>query len=125
VHADPHTTHGLPGSRAPHLWLQRDSLRISTIDLTGRYLLLAGSAGAEWKRAAATAAAQLNRLPLEAYCVGQDLGDPERQFAAAFGVSEAGATLVRPDGFVAWRSVGSSRTPELELTQALRSSLSL
>ena len=45
VHADPRTTRGVPGSRAPHLWLTRAGSRLSTIDLTGHYLLLAGADG--------------------------------------------------------------------------------
>ena len=44
-HADPRTTRGVPGSRAPHLWLARAGRRLSTIDLTGHYLLLAGDRG--------------------------------------------------------------------------------
>jgi len=35
-----------PGSRAPHVWLERDGERVSTIDLLGgRFVLLAGAAG--------------------------------------------------------------------------------
>jgi hypothetical protein len=37
--------------------------------------------------------------------VGQHFRFPEDQsFAATFGVDDTGATLVRPDGIVAWRS---------------------
>ena len=41
-------------------------------------------------------------LPLDAYCVGRDLADPENRFPGTYGISSSGATLVRPDGFVAW-----------------------
>jgi len=123
VHADPRTTHGLPGSRAPHLWLERNGQRISSIDLTGSYQLLIGAAGSEWQRAASALARQFHALRLDAHRIGTDLGDPERGFAAAFGVSDAGAVLIRPDGFVAWRSPGASTQAEADLTRALRRSL--
>ena len=35
-HDDPHKTLARPGSRAPHLWLERDGKRISRLDLIGR-----------------------------------------------------------------------------------------
>ena len=37
VHLGPRTTAGMPGSRAPHLWLTRSGQRVSTIDLTGDF----------------------------------------------------------------------------------------
>ncbi len=42
-----------PGNRAPHVWLRRGNEQISTIDLFGpRFVLLAGSRGDAWLRAA-------------------------------------------------------------------------
>ncbi|MGH8148976.1 MAG: FAD-dependent monooxygenase [Steroidobacteraceae bacterium] len=123
VHADPGATRGMPGARAPHLWLLHGGERVSTIDLTGRFLLLAGADGSPWLRAAPEAASQCGGLALDAYCVGRDLEDPEDRFGEAFGVSERGASLVRPDGFVAWRSPGPSADPETALREALGSSL--
>ena len=123
VHTDPCTTCGMPGSRAPHVWLESRGKRVSTIDLTGRFLLLAGSEAAAWVRAAAAVTRELSGLPLDAYRVGVDLLDPEQRFAAAYGVGSAGASLVRPDGFVAWRSAGAAAQPERELGAALRRSL--
>jgi len=32
------------------------------------------------------------------------LEDPEGKFTRAFGLSDDGASLIRPDGFVAWRA---------------------
>ena len=43
VHADPRATRGLPGSRIPYFWLERNGNRVSTTDLTGRWLMLARS----------------------------------------------------------------------------------
>jgi 2-polyprenyl-6-methoxyphenol hydroxylase-like FAD-dependent oxidoreductase len=123
VHADPRTTFGMPGSRAPHVWLTRRGERISTIDLTGRFMLLCGADGEPWARAAASVADRLDGLALDAYCLGKDLGDPDGRFATAYGISTSGASLVRPDGYVAWRSAGCVAQPEQALDEALRGAL--
>ena len=120
VHADPQATHGAPGSRAPHVWLRRGGERVSTIDLVGRLLLLAGADGADWVSAAPAAS---GALQLDALRIGADLEDPEQRFLEAFGISSAGASLVRPDGFVAWRSSTAVSDPAAALRDALRSSL--
>jgi hypothetical protein len=123
THADPRSTLGVPGSRAPHLWLTRGGQRVSTIDLTGNYLLLAGPEGAAWIGAAQSAAEQFGNLDLDAYCVGSDLDDSQSAFADAYGISRAGASLVRPDGFVAWRSRALVADPVAVLREALGRSL--
>ena len=123
THADPRSTRGMPGSRAPHQWLTRRRERISTIDLTGNYVVLAGPEGAAWIGAAQRAANQFGQLSMNAYCVGSDLGDPEDAFSEAFGISRAGASLVRPDGFVAWRSPTLVGDPAAALREALGRSL--
>jgi 2-polyprenyl-6-methoxyphenol hydroxylase-like FAD-dependent oxidoreductase len=123
VHADPRGTRGIPGSRAPHLWLERRGQRLSTIDLAGRYVLLTGSDGAPWAEAAGEVGRASIGLPLDVYCVGSDLTDPKNQFPAAFGISPSGACLVRPDGFVAWNCPQRVAQPAKVLRQALATSL--
>ncbi len=125
THLDPRTTNGMPGSRAPHLWLSRADKRLSTMDLTGNFVLLAGAYGDQWIRATAEAATNFPGLPLEAYSVGRDLEDPDHRFADSFGVTSAGAVLIRPDGFIAWRSPGDSVDPAGELRGALAESLGM
>jgi 2-polyprenyl-6-methoxyphenol hydroxylase-like FAD-dependent oxidoreductase len=124
VHADPRTTCGVPGSRAPHLWLKRNGRQVSTIDLTGRFLVLAGAAGTAWVDAARKAAREMADLPLDVHCIGRDLEDPEGQFSHAFGIPGPGATLVRPDGFIAWRCKSMMPDPTATLRLALLESLS-
>ncbi|MFI5001966.1 MAG: FAD-dependent monooxygenase, partial [Reyranellales bacterium] len=88
-----------PGSRAPHVWLQRGEERLSTIDLVGpHFLLLAGREGSAWREAA-------RRIALAAYTIGQggDLTDPDGNWHEVYGVGADGAVLIRPDGYVAWR----------------------
>lgn len=123
THADPRETFGMPGSRAPHLWLTRKGDRVSTIDLTGHYLLLAGPEGAAWVDAAQCAAAHFGGVPLDTCRLGADALDPEGRCTHAYGISPAGASLIRPDGFVAWRSTGSAPNPEAALREALAKSL--
>jgi putative polyketide hydroxylase len=112
---------GLPGTRVPHLWVERDGKRISTLDLLdGRFVLLAGPAGAPWREAASGAAASIG-LDLAAYRLGADgdLLDPENGWQTRMGSSPEGAVLVRPDGFVAWRTDTLPASPERELVRAL------
>jgi 2-polyprenyl-6-methoxyphenol hydroxylase-like FAD-dependent oxidoreductase len=124
-HADPRTTCGMPGSRAPHLWLARSGQRVSTIDLVGNYMLLAGPEGAAWAQAAVDVADFFGGLPLDAYRVGKDVVDPHGNFAETYGVSAMGASLVRPDGFVAWRSPDEAADCGGELRKALARSLGI
>jgi putative polyketide hydroxylase len=121
---DPRTPSGRPGLRAPHVWLNRAGTRLSTIDLFGgAFTLLAGPDGAGWA-AAAEAAASLG-VELDFHRVGgAELRDPEARWQDAYGVTRTGATLVRPDGFVAWRAGGLPRRPEHELRRALTRLLS-
>ena len=125
IHADPRTTLGAPGSRAPHVWLTRAGKRLSTIDLTGHFLLLAGAEGRSWVDAARAASERFGGLPLEAYCIGKDFDDAEGRFPQAYGISSSGASLVRPDGFVAWRCEQSAHDATAVLNDALSQALGL
>ena len=105
-HQHPGESQGRPGSRAPHVFLERFGARVSALDLFGRrFVLLAGASGNAWRDAAAAAAGQLG-VGLDAYLVGPglDLADPDAAFPGAYGITPEGAVLVRPDGFVAWRA---------------------
>jgi putative polyketide hydroxylase len=110
-----------PGSRAPHVWLERDGLRMSTLDLFEQpFVLLAGCKGWAWYLAAAETAVAL-RVPLVAYMVGArgDQGalvDPEGAWSRTYGVTSLGAVLVRPDGHVAWRSESGSSAGDAAAT---------
>jgi hypothetical protein len=94
---------GRPGTRAPHLVIERGAERISMLDLFGRcFVLLAGESA--WRRAAA-AVSERQGIALDCHIVGSgdDLRDPEGRWPAAYGIESSGAVLVRPDGFVAAR----------------------
>lgn len=121
VHDDPHKTAGRPGSRAPHIWIERGGRKVSTLDLFGAsFVLLAGLQGAAWRDAAQAVAGKFPGLALDVHIVGgPDVRDPDSAFAAAYDISPTGAVLVRPDGFVAWRAKSLAGDPGAALTQAL------
>lgn len=95
-----YTPSATPGCRAPHVALQKRGTPSSTLDLFGRgFVLLCGPQGSAWKNAAA-----LLSLPITSVVIGTDLEDSHGRWRDAYGVAEGGAVLVRPDGYVGWRS---------------------
>jgi putative polyketide hydroxylase len=107
-----------PGGRAPHLWVERDGQRLSTLDLFGRgMVLLTGANGLAWL--AATAA---QPVPIEVFRVGPEgeLVPPAGRFESLYGIEPDGAVLVRPDGFVGWRTREAGANPARELADGLQ-----
>lgn len=124
---DPGLLCGEPGTRAPHLVLEHKNVRLSTIDLFGQgWTLLTSATSVGWDTAARRVAQRL-QLPVKVSVIGaaQGLKDIEGRFQQTYGIGETGAVLVRPDGFVAWRTVYASAQPEQMLEEALRSILGL
>ena len=112
-----------PGGRAPHLWVvDRNGARISTLDLFGFGLVLfAGIEGRAWLTAADEVARSRRMIPLRAFTIGPggELGTSDGKWEALYGVERDGAVLVRPDGFVGWRSQRSGAMLRGELDQAV------
>lgn len=96
--ATPQQWAGQPGTRAPHVWVDNAGQRMSSLDLFGgEYVLL--TANPDWRAAA-------GRLRLRSIAVGDEvIFPPSHPFADVFGVPASGATLVRPDGVIGWRSL--------------------
>jgi 2-polyprenyl-6-methoxyphenol hydroxylase-like FAD-dependent oxidoreductase len=109
----PRESRGLPGTRAPHVWIELDGRRASTIDLFGRgFVLLAGPSAESW----ATAARAVPSPGIEVRRLGQGgVIDPDGAVPEAFGIERDGAVLVRPDGFVTWRSPGAVSDPGADI----------
>jgi putative polyketide hydroxylase len=104
-----------PGSRAPHLWLQDGR---STLDLFGSGMaLISGAAGDGWVRAARDIG---NGIPLAAHALAT-----QGRCEELYGIESDGAVLVRPDGFVAWRSRSAPPDPAASLRDALARTLCL
>ncbi|MET9001444.1 aklavinone 12-hydroxylase RdmE [Amycolatopsis sp. NPDC004169] len=107
---DVHAPTGRPGFRAPGL--------ASTVDLLGRsWVLLCAGEDARWRPAVADVAAELG-VRLACHAIDDDV------FASRYGLSAGGASLVRPDGVVAWRSPAPAGNPAGELRQVLTAVLS-
>ena len=120
-----------PGRRLPHVWLNKamPTKPVSTIDLAGHgaFTLLTGIGGDAWKLAADNVARELG-VRMRAYSIGfrQDWEDAYFDWERLRGVDESGAVLVRPDRFVAWRTievVGDSEACEAKLIVVMKSIL--
>jgi 2,4-dichlorophenol 6-monooxygenase len=113
-----------PGSPLPHAWIDdEDGHRRAIKDLVGpgRFLLIAGEQGESWCEAARELAAATG-LPLDALRIGHldgDLFDPRCTWLRHREIGADGAILVRPDRFIAWRSMGAGASPLDELAAAL------
>jgi 2-polyprenyl-6-methoxyphenol hydroxylase-like FAD-dependent oxidoreductase len=120
VHGNPRESKGRPGTRAPHVWLQRRGEQISTLDLFDRnFALLAGPEGNAWSEAARDGAKPLG-IDLDVHRIGENgLTDPLGECPAAYGISPTGAVLVRPDGSVAWRAKTSDSASAEQIKSAL------
>lgn len=112
-----------PGSPLPHAWIDdEDGWRRPIKDLVqpGRFLIIAGEEGEAWCNAAHRLAD--DGVPLDAVRIGHvdgDLYDPRCMWLRRREIAAEGAILVRPDRFVAWRSLGVSVAPLEELSDAL------
>jgi 2-polyprenyl-6-methoxyphenol hydroxylase-like FAD-dependent oxidoreductase len=107
-----------PGSRAPHVWLKRGNDEISSIDLIGpHFLLMAGAQGEAWRRGAQ--GLNISWPPLVAHVIGKDseVSDPDGNWHRSYGIDPDGAVLVRPDGYVAWRSRNGVSNPDTALRE--------
>jgi putative polyketide hydroxylase len=106
LHLPPSALDGRPGTRAPHVWLADGR---STLDLFGSQFVVlrpAGPGADDWGPPGTTT-----------YVIDAE------PFADAYGLSAGGATLVRPDGVVAWRARGPAGRDEV--ARALATALAL
>lgn len=111
---------GQPGTRAPHLWISGDKAEeCSTLDLFHRDWVVLSEDG-RWSTAAERAAAHLG-VPVTFVHVGADMKPVgPGAFRTAYGIGPDGATLIRPDGYIAWRTSTAPPDPTRALTTALR-----
>jgi hypothetical protein len=114
------------GSRAPHVWLDCDGERLSTLDLFGSgFILLTGADGAAWRDAARVVKTTLG-VPLGAVTIGgAELHVESDDWRSAYGIDRDGAVLVRPDGHIAWRSPSAAADAASTLQQVVTRVLGL
>jgi 2-polyprenyl-6-methoxyphenol hydroxylase-like FAD-dependent oxidoreductase len=106
LHLHPSASGGRPGTRAPHVTLADGR---STLDLLGSQFVVLRPAGDDVDDWAPPGA--------ESHVIDAE------PFAEAYGLSPGGATLVRPDSVIAWRSRGPATREEI--AQALARALAL
>lgn len=85
-------------------------------------MLIAGEDADDWC-AAARAIARQRGIPLHACTIGIDRGehfDLSGEWSKKREFGPGGAILVRPDRFIAWRSMGASSNARAALDQALQ-----
>lgn len=111
-----------PGAKIPHVWLvDKNGLRTSTLDVTGKgkFSLVTGLAGQAWVEAVR----ELNLPFLRTVVTGaKGTADPYFDWQRVREIHEAGAILVRPDGYIAWRQ-SEAVWSESEALNQLRSAL--
>ncbi|PPK71124.1 FAD-dependent monooxygenase [Actinokineospora auranticolor] len=101
---DPHHLTATPGTRAPHVNLGHGE---STLDHYGPgFTLVVGPDAAPWWEAAESLRLQIHQPPIP-------------DWSATYGVTPSGAVLVRPDGFVAWRTQAGVDSPVESLRAVL------
>ena len=112
-----------PGARLPHVWLEKNGARISTLDLTGqgKFALLTGIGGEAWIEAAKTVSAEIGaEIACSVIGPGRDAVDVFGAWAEAREVGESGCILVRPDQHVAFRMNAVSAGATGQLRKAMR-----
>ena len=108
-----------PGHPLPHAFVECAGRRTSTAELVGagRFLLIAGEDGHAWCEAAAKLAEHY-AIALDAVRIGVlsgDYIDIRCAWLKQREISAQGALLVRPDRYIAWRSLGGVENPYQEL----------
>ncbi|MDX3261881.1 FAD-dependent monooxygenase [Streptomyces sp. MI02-2A] len=113
-----HQPSSRPGARLPHAWITSGTRTLSTLDTVGkgRFTLLTGIGGERWVRAAEAQAVEIATVVVGP---GREYEDPYGDWARLREVSDAGALLVRPDGFVAFRYASAAEDAAALLTDAL------
>ncbi|KAF5613080.1 phenol 2-monooxygenase [Fusarium tjaetaba] len=112
----PDEWNGLPGTRAPHVILEGD--HSSTLDLFGTSWVVI-SKDERWKKLVVEAS-KATKAKIAFVHVGGDVTEKnEGDFNRLYGLEDTGCSLVRPDGFVAWRATAWPAEPQKELLQAL------
>jgi 2,4-dichlorophenol 6-monooxygenase len=114
-----HQPSSRPGAKLPHAWITSGTRTLSTLDTVGkgRFTLITGIGGDGWVRAA-----EAQRIDIATVVIGpgQEYEDPYGDWARLSEVSDAGALLVRPDGFVAFRHASAAQDAGELLSDALR-----
>ncbi|KAE8382331.1 FAD binding domain-containing protein [Aspergillus bertholletiae] len=110
---------GQPGTHVPHFWVTQGGQSVSILDVVGEDSWTLVSESEEWE----DVVAQVNlgsSVTLKHICIGRDVQfADEGSFQEALGVSATGASLLRPDGYIAWRTTELPTNPTRCLNDVL------
>ena len=120
---EPGLLRGQPGTRVPHVWLQKEGKQVSTLDLcTPLLTMITDREGEAWQQAAQEVSQQL-QIALPVYIMEKD--DQAYESWKEITAMQAGEViLVRPDGFIAWRQTMPQANAPALLMQAIKNILS-
>ncbi|KAJ3343053.1 hypothetical protein HDU93_000223 [Gonapodya sp. JEL0774] len=111
-----------PGHRLPHLWVTRGNAKLSSHDFVGfGWLLITGEQGSFWEQAVGDVAQAAGLIVSSLRITKED--DPSGVWSKVCGIDSAGAILVRPDTYVAYRhaiGVPSKEAAKAALSGALK-----
>jgi putative polyketide hydroxylase len=115
----PEEWQGQPGTRAPHRAVLRVGKSLSTLDLYGAGWVLVSGAQA-WCEAA-THMQERTGIAVTGINLRRAFGDQDGALIEQdLGIGNRGASLVRPDGVIAWRSLEQSDERVDALERAVR-----
>ncbi len=94
---------------------------VSVLDLLGNgFVLLTGAENGSWAESAQTVSVKLG-VNIKVYRVGLsgNFIDQEDIFSKLYGIENGGAVLIRPDGFIGWRSEKEVVNPDVILEKVM------
>ncbi|WP_270607524.1 FAD-dependent oxidoreductase [Bacillus mobilis] len=112
---------GKPGTRAPHFWGTYDGKEISILDLLGNdFVLLIGAENRDLTECVQDVSSKLG-INIKVYSVGLrgDFITQENVFRELYGIENEGVVLIRPDGFIGWRSAKAVINPDVMLEEVM------
>jgi 2-polyprenyl-6-methoxyphenol hydroxylase-like FAD-dependent oxidoreductase len=112
---------GRPGTRAPHFWGTYEENEVSILDLFGsNFVLLTGAEPSDWNEAANVVSSGLG-VKIKVYQVGLtgDFIDQGNFFRKLYGIENGGAVVIRPDGFIGWRTENEVVKPGILLEEIM------
>ncbi|MGF9770041.1 FAD-dependent oxidoreductase [Bacillus albus] len=112
---------GRPGTRAPHFWGMYKGKEVSILDLFGNnFVLLTGVDNSFWAEAVYDVSSKLG-ININVYRVGVsgDFIAQENVFRELYGIENEGVVLIRPDGFIGWRSEKTVVNPDVMLEEVM------
>ncbi|GAB6560215.1 FAD-dependent oxidoreductase [Bacillus mobilis] len=112
---------GKPGTRAPHFWGTYDGKEISILDLLGNdFVLLIGAENRDLTECVQDVSSKLG-INIKVYSVGLrgDFITQENVFRELYGIENEGVVLIRPDGFIGWRSAKGTANLRIMLNEVM------